>query len=1006
VTPVGSQDAFTFQTSMPNCAPVSSYNVAVFIMTSAPPPAPPLPPKQMLDVNVQPVVMPPNMTEVLLGVPSLVRLRATMAIPDAALDVLPIAVAENWTVVYVSVSVINLRHDTAGDVRLSLRSPSKPDPVFLLNNNCGFSNFVSNDEPVTPLSAGGTFTFSDAAPAPVSAVCGYPVPAGAYKPVSPDAGSADPGTLGLLAGAPASGVWFFTFEDRTSGGVGYFDELRLTLTGAGPGESVTYTIPETSAVTQLPSIGTLYLDAAGSASMDATAPGAPVVPGVWNPGVNYWYTSGPTARAGDADDFPYKAIVAGREQNWTVQQVITLFGAPPPAPPPAAPVASPPPDAPPAPYPPAPTPPAPPTPRPANGPPAPPAAPARPAPPAAAPCVAGTGIQPVQLDPSSPAYAARASVTAVLGAPPTKIWLWGPFAIPDGGADAITWRVAEGFTVSGVSLRLDGLRHAYASDLTLTLTNPAGVVTYLVNIACGTSRVGSSDVRVTSGSVGEDFLFADAAAGDAANPTIAGSCADPLHGGVYAPGTSSPGDASAGSMASLAGGLATGAWQLRFADVAVKDAGFFDWASLTLTGTRGESVVYDMPLRYSLATLPSGTLALPGGAPAAVGPVYTGNYLMYTPNVNATDASGDSFAYSVLFGCPPATAATQAIVVSVPAPPSPSAARIRTLRDDAVQPAVLTHSAAYTNYVALHTTSPVDAACVLVLPQGVDDDIPMNVPDSFIVAGVSLTLPDICHSSSQSLTVSLRAPPNADGSVDEVFLMNGNCPGFFLGVPNELTDGCLGEPLTFMDSAVATFEGVCTGGALGGPPDRTMPLPGGFFKPTIETARGSVEAGSMALLAGRGATGTWVLRVINAEGGLANFSCPLLLLTDTDGAVHTYVPSVSVQILLEPSGGLLYAQSELQRVAALTGGAPSGAPSRRLLQATLNAPPAPSAVPNAVGSGDLLDELRLFYRPHESTTADDVDVYTYRFVYGGRATLRNITQGALTQPCVCRHAHR
>jgi subtilisin-like proprotein convertase family protein len=943
------------------------------------------------------------MTAVPLGVPSLVRLRATMSIPDAALDVLPIAVAENWTVVYVSVSVINLRHDTAGDVRLSLRSPSKPDPVFLLNNNCGFSNFESNDEPVTPLSQGGTFTFSDAAPAPVSAVCGYPVRAGAYKPASPDAASADAGTLGLLAGAPAAGDWFFTFEDRSSGGVGFFDELQLTLTGAGPGESVTYTIPETSAVVQLPSIGTLYLDAAGSASTEATVPGEPVVVGVVNPGVNYWYTSGPTARVGDADDFPYKAIVAGREQNWTVQQVITLFGAPPPAQPPAAPTPSPPPGAPPAPFPPAPTPPAPPTPRAANASPAPPAAPALPAPPAAAPCVAGTGIQPVQLDPSSPAFASRSAVTVVLGAPPTKIWLWGPFAIPDGGADAITWSVAEGFTVSGVTLRIDGLRHAYASDLVLTLTNPAGVVTYLFNTACGASRVGSADARVTSGSIGEDFVFADADAA-AANPTIASACADPLHGGVYSPGLSAPGAAGAGSMASLAGAVATGTWRLRFSDVAVKDLGFFDWASLTLTGTRGEAVIYDMPLRYTLAALPAGSLALPGGAPAAVGPQYIGNYLMYTPSASATDASGDSFAYSVLFGCTPAVAATQAIVVSVPAPPAPAAAPLRTLRTDAVQPAVLSHSAAYTNYVALHQTSPVDAACVLVLPEGIDDDIPLTVPDDFIVAGVALTLPDICHSSSQSLTVSLRAPPNADGSVDEVFLMNGNCPDFHLGEPNELTDGCLGEPLTFVDSAPATLEGVCTGGALGGPPDRALPLPGGFFKPTVASARGSVDAGSMALLAGRPAAGTWVLRVINAEGGLANFSCPLLMLTDTDAAVHTYSPSVSVQILLEPSSGLLYAQSELQRVSAVMGGASSsGSASRRLLQATLNAPPAPSAVPNAVGAGDLLDELRLFYRPHESTSADAVDVYTYRFVYAGRAMLRNITQSKWRESLPCVH---
>jgi hypothetical protein len=35
----------------------------------------------------------------------------------------------------VVVTVVNLRHDTAGDLRISLRSPSAADAVFLFNNN-------------------------------------------------------------------------------------------------------------------------------------------------------------------------------------------------------------------------------------------------------------------------------------------------------------------------------------------------------------------------------------------------------------------------------------------------------------------------------------------------------------------------------------------------------------------------------------------------------------------------------------------------------------------------------------------------------------------------------------------------------------------------------------------------------------------------------------------------------------------------------------------------------
>ncbi len=106
------------------------------------------------------VATPPNATVAPVGVPTPLRLRGTMSIPDAAQDVLPITVAETWTVITcvvvcdalpcacavadacvrflarsVVVTVVNLRHDTAGDLRISLRSPSAADAVFLFNNN-------------------------------------------------------------------------------------------------------------------------------------------------------------------------------------------------------------------------------------------------------------------------------------------------------------------------------------------------------------------------------------------------------------------------------------------------------------------------------------------------------------------------------------------------------------------------------------------------------------------------------------------------------------------------------------------------------------------------------------------------------------------------------------------------------------------------------------------------------------------------------------------------------
>jgi hypothetical protein len=98
-TPVGATDSFVFQVSMPNCAPVAQYTVPVFVMPLPPAPTPPPVPKEALVSNVQVISTPPNATVAPVGVPTPLRLRGTMSIPDGAQDVLPITVAETWTVV-------------------------------------------------------------------------------------------------------------------------------------------------------------------------------------------------------------------------------------------------------------------------------------------------------------------------------------------------------------------------------------------------------------------------------------------------------------------------------------------------------------------------------------------------------------------------------------------------------------------------------------------------------------------------------------------------------------------------------------------------------------------------------------------------------------------------------------------------------------------------------------------------------------------------------------------
>ena len=92
---------------------------------------------------------------------------------------------------------------------------------------------------------------------------------------------------------------------------------------------------------------------------------------------------------------------------------------------------------------------------------------------------------------------------------------------------------------------------------------------YLVNRACGSALVGTTDDPTTAGSTGEMFTFTDAAAAP-----IASACGIAVRGGNYKPATAVPGAPEAGSMAALAGGSGAGTWSLTLADAAVKDLGF------------------------------------------------------------------------------------------------------------------------------------------------------------------------------------------------------------------------------------------------------------------------------------------------------------------------------------------------------------------------------------------------------------------------------------------------
>ena len=572
---------------------------------------------------------------------------------------------------------------------------------------------------------------------------------------------------------------------------------------------------------------------------------------------------------------------------------------------------------------------------------------------------------------------ARPTPRVFAGASQSPIPLFGPFAIPDGGSDAVHFHVAGEFNVSNVSLTISGLRHSYAQDLVFTLSNPAGRVAYLVNRACGSALVGTTDDPTTAGSTGEMFTFTDAAAAP-----IASACSTAVRGGNYKPATAVPGAPEAGSMAALVGGSGAGTWSLTLADAAVKDLGFFDDAALTLTPADGSPPMqYDVQLTYAVTVLPvTGALFSAPNASVVVGATYTGRQVYYTPAAGAADGGTDTFTYRVSFACLPSVTTAVAVVISNAQMPFNGHYAARPTTRGVVQPASGA-SVSRTRFVPLHLATPIDPVCVMLVPPGANDSIPFKVPDVFTVTTVVLSLPDVCHTDAARFDVSLVAPPAAGAA--SVSLLNSNCAGFRFGDYSSYLGTCLGVPLTFDDVAVASLEGTCSGSTIGDPPDRSVTLPGGIYKPTVGVAA-SVTPGSMADLVGTRAKGTWRLRVNNRGSKPANFSCPVLLLTDTGGQVHSYQPVMSVVLRSVPARGTLFPESAVAAGATL---ARRGRYAHRW-----RASASSLAHPLAAQVNDTFSPLRLYYVAGPGMKGGDTDSFSYGYLYGGTATVANGSQ--------------
>jgi hypothetical protein len=138
--------------------------------------------------------------------------------PDGATSSALFVVADSFNVSKVTLSLTNLRHAFAGDVSLSLASPSGAS-VQLVTSACDGAWFGGPPLPNYTM-PGATYTFDDAAPggATLAAFCaatmtpkssGPSIASDAYLPQSP---------LRALAGALSAGEWVLTYGDAAVGG--------------------------------------------------------------------------------------------------------------------------------------------------------------------------------------------------------------------------------------------------------------------------------------------------------------------------------------------------------------------------------------------------------------------------------------------------------------------------------------------------------------------------------------------------------------------------------------------------------------------------------------------------------------------------------------------------------------------------------------------------------------------------------------------------------------------
>jgi len=178
---------------------------------------------------------------------------AAYRLPDfPATDYFYFTVPDNFTVITVTAAILNFRHYRANDVVLTLMAPGNANEVFLVNRPCRSSASlpgtfgaapVTASAQVNATSAGDTYYFGDFTFNPPGSIQGNQCPFnemginpiaggistyGYYQPMNANfpgfSGTvvnniylgAMPGTMSVLAGGNAAGVWRMRYSDAAT----------------------------------------------------------------------------------------------------------------------------------------------------------------------------------------------------------------------------------------------------------------------------------------------------------------------------------------------------------------------------------------------------------------------------------------------------------------------------------------------------------------------------------------------------------------------------------------------------------------------------------------------------------------------------------------------------------------------------------------------------------------------------------------------------------------------